>query len=378
VLKYTVKPGFVSVDLANNTQGAYTDDQVYVAVIARDPATGQFAWLKPDGTILPALVSDNDASNHLTAGGQNYANYFFTLAQSKTLQLPPLYSGRMYVSLGSPLYIKILDDANGNVGYAGPNPQNGTDPNININFDWYEFTYGGSDIYINTTQVDEFGFPMTQDIYSNGGTWHKQTGITQRRADLFSAYANEVSTAFQPVPASNYRIMAPAKGTFGAGQANGTYFDGYVNQMWTYYASNDLVVTVGARKFVGRAQSDVLVFTEVDQNNGAYVGGTYNVSKPTTQAVLEGSGALATGNSMELAIEAQICAAFNRHVMEDVTKWSTPSAWYAASPSNEYARFWHDHGVSGLAYGFAYDDVANASSTIYAPNPEHIVMGIGW
>ena len=92
----------------NNTNGAYTDDQVYVAVIARDPATGQFAWLKPDGTIMPATVGDNDASNHLTAGGQNYSNYFFTLAQSKTLQLPQLFSGRMYVSLGSPLFIKIL------------------------------------------------------------------------------------------------------------------------------------------------------------------------------------------------------------------------------------------------------------------------------
>jgi hypothetical protein len=379
VPKYTVKPGVIGVDFVNNTNGAYTDDQVYVAVIARDPATGQFAWLKPDGTIMPASASDNDAPNHLSSGGQNYSNYFFTLAQSKTLQLPPLFSGRVYVSLGSPLYIRILNDANGIVGYAGPNPQNGTDPNLNINFDWYEFTYNDSGIYINTTQVDEFGFPLTQDIYGKNGTWHQQTGITQHRADLFAAYANEVSAAFQPVPRTNYRIMAPAKSSFAAGQPNANYFDAYVNQVWSYYTSNDLVVTVGARKFVGRVQNDQLVFAEVNQNNGAYVGGgLYNVGKPTTQAILEGSGALATGNTMELAIEAQICAAFNRHVMEDVTKWSTPSAWYAASPSNEYARFWHDHGVSGLAYGFAYDDVANASSTIYAPNPEHIVMGIGW
>jgi hypothetical protein len=379
VPKYTVKPGVIGVDFVNNTNGAYTDDQVYVAVIARDPATGQFAWLKPDGTIMPASASDNDAPNHLSSGGQNYSNYFFTLAESKTLQLPPLFSGRVYVSLGSPLYIRILNDANGIVGYAGPNPQNGTDPNLNINFDWYEFTYNDSGIYINTTQVDEFGFPLTQDIYGKNGTWHQQTGITQHRADLFAAYANEVSAAFQPVPRTNYRIMAPAKSSFAAGQPNANYFDAYVNQVWSYYTSNDLVVTVGARKFVGRVQNDQLVFAEVNQNNGAYVGGgLYNVGKPTTQAILEGSGALATGNTMELAIEAQICAAFNRHVMEDVTKWSTPSAWYAASPSNEYARFWHDHGVSGLAYGFAYDDVANASSTIYAPNPEHIVMGIGW
>ncbi|CAE6971249.1 Beta-galactosidase [Paraburkholderia nemoris] len=375
---YTVKPGFIGVDLVNNTNGAYTDDQVYVAVIARDPATGQFAWLKPDGTITDATVADNTASNHLTAGGQNYSNYFFTLAQSKTLQLPQLFSGRIFVSLGSPLYIQVLADANGNIGYAGPNPQNATDPNVNVNFDWYEFTYNTAGLWINTTQVDEFGFPLTQDVYGSNATWHQQTGITQRRADLFTAYANEVSSAFQPVPSSSFRIMAPAKGSFAAGQTNGNYFDAYVNEAWNYYTTNNLVVTVGAQQFVGTVQNNQLVFTEVNLNNGAYVGGTYTVGKPSTQDILQGSGALATGNSIELAIEAQICAAFNRHVMEDVTKWSTPAAWYAASPSNEYARFWHDHGVSGLAYGFAYDDVQSASSTIFTPNPEHMVLGIGW
>jgi hypothetical protein len=380
VPSYTVTPGFVGVDLVNNTNGAYTDDQVYVAVIARDPATGQFAWLKPDGTLTPATVADNDAAGHLTSGGQNYSNYFFTLAQSKTLKLPKVDSGRVYVSLGSPLYIKIQADNNGNIGYAGPNPQNGTDPNVNINFDWYEFTYNGGGIWINNTQVDEFGFPLTEDVYSNNGNWHKQTGIMQRRSDLFAAYAKEVSPAFQASQQTqgNYRIMAPAHG----GLSDPNYFDAYVNQIWNYYTSNNLTVTVGARQFVGNVQTTAngqqLVFTEVNLNNGAYVGGNYYVSKPSTQDILLGAGTLATGNSMELAIEVQICAAFNRHVMEDTTKWNTPSAWYAASPSNEYARFWHDHSVSGLAYGFSYDDSANASSTIQAPNPEHMVLGIGF
>jgi hypothetical protein len=73
-----------------------------------------------------------------------------------------------------------------------------------------------------------------------------------------------------------------------------------------------------------------------------------------------------------------MCAAFNRHVMEDVSKWPTPTAWWGTSPTNEYARFFHDHSVSGLAYGFAYDDVSNGSSSIVAPQPEYIKLGIGW
>src|SRR5262249_37514659 len=160
---------------------------------------------------------------------QNYSNYFFTLAQSKTMKLPKVDSGRVYVSLGSPLYIKILADANGNVGYAGPNPENGTDPNVHINFDWYAFTYNNLRFWITNTQVDEFGIPLTEDVYSNNGNWHKQTGITQRRSDLFAAYAKEVSPAFQNSQQTqgNYRIMAPAHG----GLSDATYFDAYVNQI---------------------------------------------------------------------------------------------------------------------------------------------------
>jgi len=58
--------------------------------------------------------------------------------------------------------------------------------------------------------------------------------------------------------------------------------------------------------------------------------------------------------------------------------WGTPGAYYAASPANWYAKFWHTHGVSGLAYGFAYDDVSNESSTIHTDKPEHMELGIGW
>ena len=40
---------------------------------------------------------------------------------------------------------------------------NPADPNIDVYFDWYEFTYQFGVIPFggNTTQVDMFGFPMT-------------------------------------------------------------------------------------------------------------------------------------------------------------------------------------------------------------------------
>ncbi|AKK23974.1 beta-1,3-glucanase family protein [Pandoraea oxalativorans] len=54
------------------------------------------------------------------------------------------------------------------------------------------------------------------------------------------------------------------------------------------------------------------------------------------------------------------------------------SAWYAKGPYNAYAKFWHDHSIDRKAYGFSYDDVADQSSTLVSPTPEHVVLGIGF
>jgi hypothetical protein len=214
------------------------------------------------------------------------------------------------------------------------------------------------------------------DVYGANNTFHMQTGINQSRASLYSAYLAETPSQFHLNPLSPYRIMAPANDTFDVGQPNAHYFDAYVSEIWNSYTTNTLNVTLnGSRTFAGQVQNGQMVFTETDQGGA---GGTYIVNQPTTQDVLRGAGALATGNSTELALEAQMCAAFNRHIMNDPTQWATPGSWYSAPPANSYAKFWHDHSVGGLAYGFAYDDVSNQSSTIQTGAPEHAVFGIGW
>ncbi len=383
---YTIYPGFLGTDLNNNTNGAWSDAQIYVTVIGIDPATGVFATVKPDGTMTDVAVADNTAAGHLTKNGQSYPNYSFTLAQSKLLKLPQMSSGRVFVSMGEPVYLKVLADANGHLGYAGPNPQNGSDPNTNVHFDWYEFTYNANGVYINTTQVDEFGLPLLLDVWGAGGSFHQQTGITESIAQIDGEFANEVPAAFQPTPVSNLRIFSPAKLTFGAGGANGSYFDSYISSVWSQYSTTPLVVNLfGSRRFSGTTAGSTFTFQEVNLNNGAYVGNTYTIAKPSTQDVLLCAGTMASGNAnnadinaVELQLEAQMCAAFNRHAMADVTTWATPSAWYSAPPANFYAQFWHKHAVGGLAYGFAYDDVSGQSSTITTGKPEHMAFGIGW
>jgi hypothetical protein len=104
---------------------------------------------------------------------------------------------------------------------------------------------------------------------------------------------------------------------------------------------------------------------------------TYYVSKPTTQDAFMGAGTLASGNGVEKQLEAQICAAFNRHILQNISQAATPSAFYQASPANWYAKFWHDHSLNNLAYGFCYDDVSNQSTTLVSTNPRGMVVVIG-
>jgi hypothetical protein len=144
-------------------------------------------------------------------------------------------------------------------------------------------------------------------------------------------------------------------------------------------------MTIGNMQFAGTVIDGVMTFTHTNwadtKEPNEPEGMLFKVQMPTTQAVLEGNDQLANSTDpwgVEGQLEAQICAAFNRHVMEDTTTWANPAAFYQQTPANYYSRFWHTHGVNGKAYGFAYDDVSDQSSTLVDPQPEHLELGIGF
>ncbi|RDS83696.1 coagulation factor 5/8 type domain-containing protein [Dyella monticola] len=389
---YTVVPGYIVTDLNNDTGGAWADNQIYVEILGNDPTTGVLSWVNYDGTVTPANVADNTASNALVApNGQTYPNYAFTLAQSNhQLKLPPLTAGRIYISEGSPLYMSIMASANGgNNGYAGPNPLNNTDPNINVHYDWYEFTYGtNGGIYINTTQVNQFGLPLLLDVWGSNETFHMQVGINESIANLDQEYVSQTPAVFHTPAPNNLRILSPAETTFNAGGTNGNYFDSTIASAWAQYSTTPLTLTVSGRQFSGTSSGSTLTFTEVNPV-AANVGEVFVVQLPSTQDVLECAGTMASGvagstpqqqdeNAIQLQLENQICAATNRGVLLTPTSWANASTYYSSSPANFYSQFWHQHSVGGLAYGFSYDDNNNQSTTITTQQPEHMAFGIGW
>lgn len=319
--------GVMTFKVMNGTNGAYTDAQIYWGVLGINPANGRWSYLDRNGILQPISNALNDAAGHLTKNGINYANIYSRISDASWVSLPRITSGRMFLCVGGPCYIKTFD-----TGFAGPDVNNPTDPNRNIYFDFVEFTVDATGYHGNTTRVDGFGFPIQHRLVNRAGNYDRTVGEleSETRSGLFSKYQAEVPAEFRHLATlqAPYRIVAPIFGDFKAGGAQANYFASYVNQYWTT-----------------------------------------TPTKPTTQEIF-----LCNGN----AANAQACAAVNRHIYQNPSAWNTPSQYYLSGPANYYAKFWHQHSISALAYGFAYDDVNQQAAYLEVGDPKGLIIRVGW
>ncbi len=358
----------------NRTNGKYPDNKVYWCILGYD-SNMNLCYVDRDGNLIRA----NTGMNTISKNGRQCANICYTLADRDYVYMPDIISGRMYVSYGEQVYITFNQAADGRIGYAGPDLNNTTDPNQDVLFEFIEFTIKNKEYWGNTTRVDFYSFPVaTRLIGQNGSTngkyyanYDRTVGDVGTRDSIFSAFKNEVPNEFKSL-VTDKRIMAPCKLTFNEGAQYGHYYDNYINEFWNKYSSQDLVFTCEAGTFRGRVYGDVMRFTKDGD------GGTYNVYKPTTQHVLEGKGNFDRGNSTELVIEAQLCAAFNRGVATQPNNFANESAYYKNSVSNFYSGFFHNHSFDGYAYGFCYDDVFDHSTLLHFTNPTGLIIDLKW
>ena len=312
--------GGVSLRVLNGTNGVYADNQVYWGIIGQDPANGnRWAYLDNNGVLQPISLALNDASGHLTKNSVNYANIYHTVSQQQWINLPKITAARMFLSVGSPCYIKTYDS-----GFAGPDINNSADPNYNVYFDFTEFTLDQYGYHGNVTRVDMFGFPVQHRVVNMAGDFDQTVGEleSETRAGIFTKYQNEVPNEFKSLGTvqAPYRIIAPNHGSFAAGQPNGNYFASY--------------------------------------------------SSVSTQDILLGVGG---------AADPGTCAGLNRHVYTNAqSTWGDPNTYYKAAPANYYAQFWHTHAINHLAYGFPYDDYANQAAYLTPANPKGILFRVGW
>ncbi len=378
--------GQTTFSLVNHTGGRWANNQIYWSIIGKDWTSGNFVHVDLHGNLIPMSLGDNGA---LTKAGLPYTNYFYTLDQLASVTIPPINSARLLMSVGSPMYIWVNTDGNGRIGYAGANIENPTDPNIDVVFDFGEFAIlppgkSPQGLFVNTTRVDQFGFPVQLTVTGLDG--FSQTvgeSLTEGRDELFAKFIGELPVEFSglaPAPYAPYRIMAPSHATFQTDGPNANYLDAYITQVWNQYTNQDLVIDLknGWAPFTGRVVGGKFRFT--DGVNTYYING-----KPSTSMVMLGNGLLddPTGTAdvgKQLQLQAQVCAALNRQVAQrPFTDWWNAAYFYPAGQNaNYFAKFWHDHGLNALAYGFAYDDVGGFSPSIHTESPVSVTYTIGW
>ncbi len=391
-----------SIPFTINNTSPFADSDLYVAIVGIDPSNNH-VWINAaNGQVLPMSSSYNTVTgptiNGNTGPGQNskYAACFTKLSSipNRTFTLPYIAGCRVYISKGQQLYFYFFGANGAPSGYTAPNPQNSTDPNTGILYETIELTNNSGGFFGNTTRVDAFAYPMGLELYGNN--YYKKTGELKTAADIVAAYKANVPTEFQgTVNNSTGVITFPSKTPAFYDGSNGTtagqygnYFKSYIDAIWAKYKSEDLIFYAGnAGVFKGRVGTDDRLV--VVGQSGAFTGRTGIVSRrPTTQEAFEGKGVLASGVSdvtVDLVVQAQLTAAINRHVVNTTTtnvgqqNWYDASKYYQTAPFNYYARFWHLPGISvdNLSYGFAYDDVADQSSTLQTPQPTKVVATFG-
>ena len=375
----------------NLTRGRWANNNVYYAIIGKSWQTGQFVWVNAASQQIPMSDADNGA---LVKNGERYSNYFHRVSDVPSVTIAPINSARILLSVGSPMYIKVVRDGNGNIGYAGANIENPSDPNLDVYFDYGEMailpkTAPNPGIYVNTTRFDHFGFPLRLRVQGLNGydrtVGERVDAIT--RDDVISRFIARVPTPFKQLgqaPHTPLRVIAPAHGNFATGKPNAGYLQPYIDQVWARYRNEDLVFTLpNLGAFRGRISGDSFRFTGGNQNGTFFING-----KPDTQMVFLGNGlpndarnAAPQDIGTQLQIQAQVAAALNRHVIETPANWYNRNAFYpAGSLANWYAKFWHDSDIAYdfLAYGFSYDDVGDHSPSLYTTAPTTVTYSIGW
>jgi Beta-1,3-glucanase len=240
-----------------------------------------------------------------------------SIAEQQSFDMPANSSGRIYFFLGSP-----------DGKYS----------------DFMEYTIGPQQFNGNTTRVDAFGIKLAIRLHCVDGfeatVGENAATFAEDRTATFQRFVNAVPAEFQHLAQiqAPYKIVNPGAGEFKTGGLYASYYDAYANEIW--------------------------------QSNGI------TIPKPGP-------------NASNLAAYPDLSAAIYRHTatagtfssngtLLDKTMWTNSQTFYQQAPANYYAKFWHDNGVDGKAYGFPYDDVGGYSTYISHNNPQYMLVAIGW
>lgn len=347
--------------LVNNS----ATNTVYAYVIGLDIADGLWTLVTADGQGVykpPIPAQDHtelpvDCAIPLNAIG----------APGKQIKVPRLVSGRIFFSYDQKLH--LFTNTNG--GFVMPSPFNPSDPNIDIQWTFCEFTLNNVELYGNISFVDILSIPVAFKLQVSDGTGTQYVpglppGAMTRIGNRLLAQqtidgGDWDSCLYYNTSSQLVRILSPNSALEITPTAFATYLDPYVDAVWAKYTLEPLTINTNRVEWgvkTGQVTGNILDF-----------GGGLTFAKPSTAAIWSCSDLpFTTGNDEHGNMTARLAAAFNRTTLlvnSDQPEGEDPETYYKHPITNHYARLVHEEVYGNLGYAFPYDDVHPSTGISY-------------
>nr|POF17860.1 glucan endo-1,3-beta-glucosidase [Quercus suber] len=254
-----------------------------------------------------------------------------------TATIPRLAGGRIWMSIDAPLVFKV----NPGPGLVEPSVFNQSDPNINTNFGFAEFTFNSSQVFANISYVDFVGAPISLTLTDTSGASQHVSGLPANGLDTIcnglkaqTAKDNQHwSSLIVTNNGKNLRALSPNSGILLNPTWFQTYWTDYVNQVYSAYSSKPLAVDTQAG--YGNVNG------QTNGTNALNFGAGGNFAKPSAKDIFSCStGPFATGSNAETnVIIPRLAAAFNRSTLLLPNGNNNPNGvssnqYYSTTPTN--------------------------------------------
>lgn len=317
-----------------------------------------------------------------TALAQDCAIPLGASGSTKTVTIPHIAGGRLWFVRDAKLTFYL----NPGPALVEPSSSNPSDANYNLYWDFCEFTWNSSQLYVNITYVDFVSLPIALTLTNTSGTSKSVQGLpSDGLATICTALKTQNSNdsagwdkLIVTTNGNNLRAVSPNTGITLDNSLFKTYYDSYVDQVWSKYTNDTLTVNTqgSAGDVTAKVSNGKLTFSS-----------SISYDQPSTADIFSNSsGAFAvSGDGTKDAITARLAAAFNRSTLLTNTNQpngETVANYYQNAVTNHYSRICHATNLDNRGYAFPYDDVAptngdDQSGSVYDPNPQLLTVTVG-
>jgi hypothetical protein len=372
-------PGTLQLALQNKTNSGNV--YAYITGLALERNNTPI-FVQADGNSIYYPVAPNDIQQPLQA---DVAIPLGAPGNTVNVNIPKIAGGRIWFSIDAKLTFLL----NPGPAVVEPSVTNSSDPNININWTFCEFTYNNAQLFANISYVDFVSVPVALSLTNAQGNTQTVPGMGP---DGFQTVVNELRAQAQrdgrPWDKLIYehngqplRVLSPNNLLVENASAWDGYWNAYTDAVWNKYRNEDMTINTqaAAGNITGRVHGDELQLGEA----GSF-------SPPSARDIFTCStGPFATGsNQARNAVIPRLAAAYNRSILlstpgNQFPNGSNPNEYYKdLETTNHYSRIVHQVQKDGRGYAFPYDDVvpdggSDVAGTLFDGSPRLFTIAVG-